>query len=508
MKKSVKNMTCLMACMVGFGLMNVDAATLLVKDATTSAGASGEVSIELKDTDLTEYSEIHFGLSSSDASHVILESPQFNTGIGFSPIGDNLYKISAVGNNGFTDGSTIGTVKFKTTNDLTAGFKITPVNVTFYKKDGTEVAPNTGGVLVREGNVKFEAPKSDVASLSSLTVSQGTLTPAFSSDVTEYNVQVRDTINSIRLSAQAESNGTVSGLGAKTLSMGDNKFEITVTSEDGSNTKTYTINVLRGEIAEPSAYLKSLEINNIGIELSPAFDAKNNKYTVTVGEEIDSLTFKYDTEDPLAKVVIEGNENFLVGENLVKIKVTSSAEEKPEEQIYEITVIKEIEDSEEESVMDIKEDNPKKKVNVWLIVGIVAGVLAIAGGVTFVLFKKKKNNKKDDKGNGNTTAKKKLSLMEDDEDEETLDDETTEEDNEENDDVEDDTIGYQSTTTTLSRTSRLAKRDNESVTDILKGELFEDEKTRQFDSHAFREIVDDPNDEDDKTKEFNFRDFE
>ena len=96
--------------------------------------------------------------------------------------------------------------------------------------------------------------------------------------------------------------------------------------------------------------------------------------------------------------------------------------------------------------------------------------------------------------------------MDDDYDDE---DEEEEEESDPDESIEDtDDLGTLQSTITLNRTSRLAKRSDESVTDILKGELFEDEKTRQFDSHAFREIIDDPDDEDDKTKEFNFRDFE
>lgn len=494
----------LLACLMGFGIMNVNAATLQVGSATTTAGATGEVNVELKDADLSDYSEIRFGFSSSDSSHVTLDFTVENiAGMGYQSLGDNSYKISNP--NGFEPDKAIGKITFRTTNDLSAPFKITPINVTFVKKDGTEVAPNTQGVLIREGNIKYDAPKSNVAALESLTVSQGALSPVFSKDVLEYKVQVRDTIQSIRINAQASERGTVTGAGVKSnLQMGENSYDLVVTSEDGSSTSTYKIVIIRGEIAEPSAYLKSLEINNIGAELSPEFDSKNNKYTVTIGEEIDELTFKYETEDPLATVTIEGNEKFEVGDNLVKIIVKSSDTENPTEQVYEITVIKEIPESEDESEdLTIEDTDVKKKTNVWLIVGIVAGILAIAGGVAFVLFKKNKkgkNKNKDDKGKG--APKKKLSLMEDDEVDEDEDNSDTL-----NEYTEEDTNTLQSTVT-LNRTARLAKRNNESVTDILKGELFEDEKTRQFDSHSFREIVDDPQDDDDKTKEFDFRDFE
>lgn len=516
MKRSMKKILGLSTCVLSLCcLERVNAATLTIGNDTVTAGASREVTVELVDDNfhnIGEFQKIEFKLSLGTA-YATVDSIQ-PVGVNFGQSGD-VYSFSS-SSTSLTAG-TIGRIKYTTTAGLAGDFKITPVDVKFTKADGTVVTTADPTVKIQEGNVKFERPKSKNAVLSGLIVSQGTLSPAFSQDVTDYKVQVRDTINSIRITPTAGENGKVSGGGTKSLAVGENIIELTVTSEDGSANKVYTVNVVRGEIAEPSAYLKSLSINNIGVELSPEFDSKNNKYTVTVDKNFNELNFKYETEDPLAEVKIEGNENFAEGENIVTITVKSSGEE-PKEQIYEITVIKEGEESEEESQV-VEEPIQKKKPSVWLIVGIVSAVLAIVGGVTLVLFKKKgkdkKKNKKNDKKDGNSPVKtKKLSLMEDDEEEEY--EEEVESDTEEvtgnsnYDDYFEDSndTSTLSSTTTLNRTSRLARRD-ESVTDILKGELFEDEKTRQFDSHSFKEKIDEMDDDSmDKTKEFDFRDFE
>lgn len=509
MKKTTKKSAFIIACLIGAGLSTkVNAATLAIGNDKTSVNSTGEVTIELKDDEyrnLSEFQKVEFKLSISGTTYAEIGGVSPSTSGYDFQISGNTYSFDAstqANPNGTLSVTTLGKITYNT-KQINSNFQIALGDVKFYKKDGT--VADTGTKVVN-GNIEFQAPKSNVAELSSLTVSQGTMSPAtFSKDITEYKVQVRDTIQSVRINATANERGTVTGTGIKqNLQIGENSFDIVVTSEDGTNTNTYKVVIIRGEIIEPSAYLKKLEINNIGVALSPEFDSKNNKYTVTVGEEIDKLTFNYETEDPLATVTIDGNENFEIGENLVQIKVISSGED-PTEQTYEITIIKEVEDSEEESTITEINNDDKKKPSVWIIVSIVAGILAIIGGVVFILFKKKKTGKS--KKDNNPPAKtKKHSLMEDDDEEDEEELEDTEEKTLLDEYTKDDTSTLESTIT-LNRTSRLAKRD-ESVTDILKGELFEDEKTRQFDSHAFREIVDNEDDGIDKTKEFNFRDFE
>lgn len=94
--------------------------------------------------------------------------------------------------------------------------------------------------------------KSTNNKLSSLTVSGGTLSPTFSSSVTDYTVDVSD-IDSITISAtKSDDDATVSGTGTKTLEMGSNEFDIKVTAESGS-VKTYTVTV--NLVLSPTVYL-------------------------------------------------------------------------------------------------------------------------------------------------------------------------------------------------------------------------------------------------------------
>lgn len=98
-----------------------------------------------------------------------------------------------------------------------------------------------------------EDPRSKNYDLSSLSVDQGTLTPKFSSDVTEYRVHLPKDATSITVSAKAEdAAATVIGTGKKELQAGDNTIEVTCRSEYGTE-QVYTIHVYVEE--EPLVYL-------------------------------------------------------------------------------------------------------------------------------------------------------------------------------------------------------------------------------------------------------------
>ena len=81
--------------------------------------------------------------------------------------------------------------------------------------------------------------------LKNLTVSTGKLTPSFSKDKTEYQVEVENTVEKIKIIAK--------GTGEKKLSVGKNSFGIVVVAENGK-TKTYTVVVNRKE--EDPVYVK------------------------------------------------------------------------------------------------------------------------------------------------------------------------------------------------------------------------------------------------------------
>ncbi|MBO4693037.1 MAG: cadherin-like beta sandwich domain-containing protein [Clostridia bacterium] len=111
--------------------------------------------------------------------------------------------------------------------------------------------------------VTVTAPQpSSNANLSSIKLSEGTLSPAFKQATTKYNASVRYQTEKISISANAAAgDSTVSGAGTYNLKVGDNSFSLTVTAASGEK-KTYTVIVKRMTEEETTAALQAERDNN------------------------------------------------------------------------------------------------------------------------------------------------------------------------------------------------------------------------------------------------------
>ncbi|MDF0674442.1 MAG: cadherin-like beta sandwich domain-containing protein [Nitrospira sp.] len=150
--------------------------------------------------------------------------------------------------------------------------------------------------------------------LSALTVSPGTLTPAFSAGTEDYTVHVGSTVTSVRVTPRVQDTAattTVNGQGtnsgqARTITLngaGSNTLvNIAVTAPNGSQ-KTYSVNVIRAALGGNNN-LRSLTVSP-GI-LAPAFRANRTGYSVSIGSNIDNLTVTATLEDAGATVMING----------------------------------------------------------------------------------------------------------------------------------------------------------------------------------------------------------
>lgn len=105
---------------------------------------------------------------------------------------------------------------------------------------------------------------------------------------------------------------------------------LTITVKERQTTPTNTPTVVK---KSSDATLKSIENLNGIIE----FDPSVTKYTVYVDKTVTTLGLKAVANSSKAKVEITGDENFVIGTNLVTIKVTA---EDGTVKTYEITVIK------------------------------------------------------------------------------------------------------------------------------------------------------------------------
>ena len=106
-------------------------------------------------------------------------------------------------------------------------------------KPATEEEPD------EEKPEETDEEKSNVKTLSSLTVEQYSLEPEFSPDITEYSLTVGGDVEKLDIGAIAEdTNATIEITGNTGLLIGENTINVKVTAEDGT-VRTYTINVTK-----------------------------------------------------------------------------------------------------------------------------------------------------------------------------------------------------------------------------------------------------------------------
>ena len=132
--------------------------------------------------------------------------------------------------------------------------KISVSSSEFYDSDMQAMTVSHSG----SSSVQIQAPAtySSEASLTSLKVSPGGISPAFSPDVTSYTASVGADVSKIAVSAERKDpKAKLVVSGDSNLQPGENKVVCKVTAEDGKTVKSYTITVTRavsGETEAPS----------------------------------------------------------------------------------------------------------------------------------------------------------------------------------------------------------------------------------------------------------------
>lgn len=217
--------------------------------------------------------------------------------------------------------------------------------------------------------------KDSDATLKDLKVNEVDITPKFNKNTLNYEAIVKNEIDTINIEATCNGNNCkVKGTGKQNLSVGNNTFKVEVTSERG-NSQTYTININRKEKTE--AYLESLSIKNN--KLSPEFNPDNLEYILFVSNDVKKLDLSYVANDKNASVKIVGNENFVEGNNEVKIIVSNSDNDSKAERKYHINVIKE----KEENTTLI--DNNTKLIKKQRIIMIILSSILVISNILWIV---------------------------------------------------------------------------------------------------------------------------
>lgn len=145
-----------------------------------------------------------------------------------------------------------------------AGVSVTVVSPSSTEAPPTTEKPESSTEATTENTTEATTEEEDDGKcyLKSLSISPGTLEPAFSPRTTSYFVQVEEDVTAIDVNAIAEySSSRVSVSGASSISQGENNITITVTSENGA-TKNYYIRVMAGkEKGDPAVTINGKKLD-------------------------------------------------------------------------------------------------------------------------------------------------------------------------------------------------------------------------------------------------------
>jgi len=181
---------------------------------------------------------------------------------------------------------------------------------------------------------------SNIANLTALKISKGTLSPAFNSATTSYTSSVAAGVTSMTVTPTDPTAGTsitvngtavASGTASPAINLvaGENTISIVVTASDGTTTKTYTLTVTCPGSTNDN--LSSLKISRG--TLTPAFTTNTTSYTASVVNGVTSLTVTPTTSASNATVTVNGTAvtsgdasgpiELAVGANTITIVVTA-----------------------------------------------------------------------------------------------------------------------------------------------------------------------------------------
>lgn len=395
MKKGFKNLISKIAIFM-FVIMlfpkNAAALTFKVDRSADTIKPGGEVTVYIKAEDVTSDSLNAYTVSLAyDSNKLEYKSgaSETSTVTAGNPI------VLTKGNNTLSSDGTIATLVF----GVKSGAKAGSTNLTLTSSGITTISDKEVTATNTSSMITIAALGSD-ASLSSLKIPNTTLSPKFDKNTTEYEASIKD-ITEVTINASAtDSNAKIMiSENYKNLVKGENIIKISVTAENGSTTKTYTIKVnltmtpTEEEKFKASTVLKKLEIEDYDIE----FSSDEKKYTLSVPYDVKKIKLTTEAENPNAEVSIDGVTTLKVGKNIIKINITS--EDKENTDTYTLTVTRE---KEEKKIVQTCPDVTSTRE--WVVfsismlltftLGIVLGYFLCKKEVLNKLFKRKKKEEK------------------------------------------------------------------------------------------------------------------
>ena len=398
MKRLISLAIALLLCMSLFAVtvFAASASATLTGPGTVRAGDTITLSFNLSGSNIFGAS----GTLSYDSSKLTLAETSQKIGNG--------WVVEFNGNNFVAYDNNLASPINSSTTLFTATFKVgnveagTAINVSY-----TGVAASDGTADANIGTVSYSAsvaaPLSTDNALKSMTVSNATISPAFSADTRNYTAEVPFEVSKLDVSAVAnDSKAKVSVSSPALTPNGTTKVTVTVTAENGSK-NTYTISVKRAQ--DPN--YKASSNNNLsgitvdGFLLSPVFSAENTKYMIWLPYETENVTVGGTAADSKASVTVEGGSGLKAGQDN-EIKVICTAED-GSQKIYTVVAkraaahdgsVDPTEPATEPSIPETEVTEPQEPVApeksdgapVWVL--ILVAILCLAGGVAGGYFGK------------------------------------------------------------------------------------------------------------------------
>ena len=295
----------------------------------------------------------------------------------------------------------------------------------FYDENGNEVVINLQNFTwniseeVQTQNVEGNFDKAS-ANLDILRLSHEGISPQFDTNVTEYYITVDKSVDTLDVEAIPENpNAKVEVSGSGKMILGKNAITIKVTSEDGTQSKTYTIYVTKtDDIEKANANLETLAIRQ-GTLMPEFSDVQYTEYRVEIDNSIETIDILAIPQNQNANVTIQKDDVMQIGDNKILINVT--AEDGITNKKYEVTVHRRTEEEQnqyekeqeeqrakaeklmatvnnisdnnnelnQENVLDEVEEKTETKERNNVIIIIIACILVVL--IVFLIIKKSKN---------------------------------------------------------------------------------------------------------------------
>ena len=290
----------------------------------------------------------------------------------------------------------------------------------FYDEKGNEVVINPQNFTwniseeVQTQNVEGNFDKAS-ANLDILRLSHEGISPQFDTNVTEYYITVDKSVDTLDVEAIPENpNAKVEVSGSGKMILGKNTITIKVTSEDGTQSKTYTIYVTKtDDIEKANANLETLAIRQ-GTLIPEFSDVQYTEYRVEIDNSIETIDILAIPQNQNANVTIQKDDVMRIGDNKILINVT--AEDGITNKKYEVTVHRRTEEEqkvyekeqqeqirkaekliatvnnetkENIEIEEIQEETEQNEERNNVIIIIIACILVVL--IVFLIIKKSKN---------------------------------------------------------------------------------------------------------------------